>query len=62
MGINRYVTLKCDNEGCDYASPLMEFVVKYSESEEEEIRASAGFSYIDTPFSIIQIYIFATSA
>lgn len=48
MSITTFAVVVCDAAGCDYKTPMIEMEQKIDDTE--EIRVSAGFSFLDVPF------------
>lgn len=48
MSITTFAVINCDAAGCSSKTPLIEMEERVDEVE--EIRAAAGYSFLDVPF------------
>ena len=49
MSITTFAVVNCDAAGCSSKTPLIEMEERVDEVE--EIRAAAGYSFLDVPFN-----------
>ncbi len=49
MSITTFAVVACDAVGCDFITPMIEMEQKLDDTE--ELRSSAGFSFLDVPFA-----------
>lgn len=55
MSITKFISIKCDVEGCSNQTPLLDFDPSnrpVDEAHDEEIRVTTNYSYLDIPFGL----------
>ena len=50
MSLSKFITIQCDATDCDATTALMLCEKGFEGDVEEEMRASEGYSFVDTPF------------